>query len=58
MDAEDSPEQPGTSPVRTWFEFLLDEDLLERHLAEENPGGRYWEYSTCCLDVPPRRLVM
>lgn len=34
--------RPGTVPISPdtilWFEFLLDPDLLKKHLAKENPG--------------------
>lgn len=34
--------RPGTVPISPdtilWFEFLLDPDLLKKHLAKDNPG--------------------
>lgn len=34
--------RPGTVPISPdtvlWFEFLLDQNLLKRHLGKPNPG--------------------
>lgn len=29
---------PSSLPAVSWFEFLLDEELLEKHLQKDNPG--------------------
>jgi len=31
----------NTSATTAWFEFILDETLLERHLSEPNAGERW-----------------
>ena len=36
---ENSDQQVNFPPPKiSWFEFLLDEGLLERHLSQSNPG--------------------
>lgn len=30
--------RPGTPLQTSWFEFLLDDSLLEKHLQKSNPG--------------------
>ena len=32
---------PSSLPAVSWFEFLLNEELLEKHLQKENPGMYY-----------------
>lgn len=36
--------RPGTVPIAPetilWFEFLLDKDLLLKHLEKESPGNK------------------
>lgn len=29
---------PATMPAMSWYEFVLNEKLLEEHLRKENPG--------------------
>ena len=38
FDPRNPLNRPSTPPSTTWFEFLLDEQLLEKHLAKEHPG--------------------
>lgn len=33
-----SGSRPSTPPQTSWFEFLLDEMLLENHLQKSHPG--------------------
>lgn len=34
--------RPCTPPQTCWFEFLLEESLLEKHLRKACPGKRAW----------------
>lgn len=38
FDPRNPLKRPSTPPATTWFEFLLDEDLLEKHLSKDKPG--------------------
>ena len=29
-------------PVVSWFEFVFEDDLLEKHLSKENPGKLFF----------------
>lgn len=42
--------RPGTVPISKdtilWFEFLLDPNLLKKHLSKPNPGKKF-----CLLEI-------
>ena len=38
FDPRNHFQQPSTPTAVSWFEFLLDPSLLERHFNEDDPG--------------------
>ena len=38
FDPKNPLKRPSTPQSTAWFEFLLDDSLLEKHLAGNNPG--------------------
>lgn len=41
--------RPSTPPQTSWFEFILDESLLEKHLQKPNPGVWPLKLTVCIL---------
>ena len=52
--------RPCTPPQTSWFEFLLQESLLEKHLRKPFPGKRGARGPRIALGAPaaPRRLPL
>ena len=39
---------PATMPAISWYEFVLNEKLLDQHLAQDKPGT---QSPSCCGEI-------